>query len=306
MGARGDTRLSVSCLAASQHGVVTRRQLVRLGVTARQVEGWVMRGELRRLHRGVYLMGPVATRYTPFMAGVLACGAEAALSHRSGVHLYELLPHPARPRPIHISVVGHHVAGERGLVVHRVCRLANYEVRNRDGIPVTAPIRTLIDFAAGDATDEELERAVAEAFALRLTQRGPLLREVERHRGKRGIRRLRLLLDGDGPMRTRSRPERALLAGLRAAGIGGFETNARLGRWEVDFYWPVQGLVVEVDAYSTHSSPWAFERDRRKSADLSAMGLLVHRVTRRRIDSDPAGVLNEIIALLRRLSSRPP
>ena len=37
-------------------------------------------------------------------------------------------------------------------------------------------------------------------------------------------------------------------------------------------------LVVEVDGYSTHSSPWAFERDRRKSAELEDLGLRVHRV----------------------------
>ena len=35
--------------------------------------------------------------------------------------------------------------------------------------------------------------------------------------------------------------------------------NHRIGRWEVDLYWPQYGLVVEVDAYSTHSSPAAFE-----------------------------------------------
>ena len=43
--------------------------------------------------------------------------------------------------------------------------------------------------------------------------------------------------------------------------------------WEVDLYWPAHGLVVEVDGYAAHSSPTAFERDRRKDADLTRRGL---------------------------------
>jgi very-short-patch-repair endonuclease len=42
-----------------------------------------------------------------------------------------------------------------------------------------------------------------------------------------------------------------------------------------------QGLVVEVDGYATHSSPTAFERDRRKDADLSESGVRVQRFSAR-------------------------
>jgi very-short-patch-repair endonuclease len=287
-------RREIAALARRQHGAVARRQLLRLGLTSRQVDGWVKRGELRILHRGVYALGPIVTRHTREMAAVLARGKRAAISHRSAVHLYELLPHPARPGPVAITVPGRHPPGSTGIVVHMTSTLRRHEIRVRHGIPVTAPIRTLIDFAGGDATDDDLERAVAEAFALRLTQREPVLRELERHRGRPGTPRLRALLDADGPHRTRSAPERALLEGLRSAGIHGFETNVRLGRWEVDFYWPDRKLVVEVDAYSTHSSPSAFERDRRKTTELEELGLRVRRVTKRRIDEGLHAVIAEI------------
>jgi very-short-patch-repair endonuclease len=206
---------------------------------------------------------------------------------------------------VHVTVPGRHTAGPAGIQVHKTRELRHYEVRDCEGIPVTAPIRTLIDFAGDDATDEELERAVAEAFALRLTQRAPLLREVERQRGRRGTARLRTLLDGEGPKRTRSTPERTLLRALRKAGVAGFETNVYLGRWEVDFYWPKSELVVEVDAYSTHSSPWAFERDRKKTAELEELGMKVHRVTKRRIDDELGAVVAEIQRFIERGSSRP-
>ena len=59
---------------------------------------------------------------------------------------------------------------------------------------------------------------------------------------------------------------------------------------------------MEVDAYSTHSSPRAFERDRRKSAELEDLGLSVHRVTRSQLDLDPlptiARIRRAVVAVL--------
>jgi very-short-patch-repair endonuclease len=78
---------------------------------------------------------------------------------------------------------------------------------------------------------------------------------------------------------TRSAPERKLLVAIRRAQLPEPETNAGIGRWEVDMYWPDHGLVVEVDGYAAHSSPWAFERDRRKAAELEDRGLYVRRVS---------------------------
>ena len=57
----------------------------------------------------------------------------------------------------------------------------------------------------------------------------------------------------------------------------------RVGGWEVDLLWRDQRLIVEVDGYAAHSSPWAFERDRRKTAALQALGYVVLRVTPRQI-----------------------
>jgi very-short-patch-repair endonuclease len=270
------------------------------------VERGIARGELRIVHRGVYVVGPLIGPHTLEMAAILACGNSGAISHRSGVHLHELLPYPARPGPVHVTVPGRHRRGDEGLVVHRTSRLARYEVRERHNIPLTAAIRTLIDFAGDDATDEELERAVAEAFALRLTQRAPMPRELEKQTRRRGAGRLRDLLDGAGPKRTRSTPERKLLGLLRTAEVPAPRTNVRVGRWEVDFHWPEVGLVVEVDAYSTHSSPGAFERDRRKTSELEDLGVRVHRVTKARIYDEPEEVVAEIRRRLDRTSPKPP
>jgi very-short-patch-repair endonuclease len=110
------------------------------------------------------------------------------------------------------------------------------------------------------------------------------------------VGRLAALLDASPPARTRSRPERLLLDAIRRAGLPEPETNVKIGRWEVDFLWRDPGLVVEVDAYSTHSSPRAFERDRRKDAELTTLGLTVQRFSADTVRDDVSSVIAWIAA----------
>jgi very-short-patch-repair endonuclease len=303
MGGFGAARRRVQEIARRQQGAVTFTQLIRCGLSARQIERAVARGELLPLHRGVYLLGQILLPYSPEMAAMLACGPKAAVSHRSGIHLYGLLLNDAPPRPVHVTVHGRHVRGDDGILVHETSSLLPYEVRERHDIPVTAPIRMLIDFAGDGCTDAELDYAVAEAFALNLTNRAAVLREVSKHPGRRGVGRLSALLDARPPARTRSRPERRLLVAVRRAGLPEPETDVKIGRWTVDFLWRGAALVVEVDAYSTHSSPWAFERDRRKDAELAALGFSVQRFTADMIRDDMPSVIAWIAARLAAASS---
>jgi very-short-patch-repair endonuclease len=232
------------------------------------------------------LIVPFLLQHSLEMAAVLAGGPGAVVSHLSAAYLYKLLPFPAQPGPVHITVPGMHIRRLENVRVHRA-QLRHWEFRERHNIPLTAPVRTILDLA-GCATDAHLEAAVAEACALRVLTIHQLSRAIGP--GRRGAVRLRALLDA-GPKRTRSTPERILLAALRAAGIDGFLTNERIGRWEADFYWPSHCLVVEVDAYSTHSSPTAFERDRRKDAELGALGLEVQRFSANRVGSEVGAVV---------------
>lgn len=269
-------------LASVQHGVLSLAQLRSHGFSKKRVRALVQSGVLTRQHRGVYVLGLGRTWRTLCMAAWFAGGSDGAISHRSGVYLIKLLPLPAQPGPVNITVPGRHRVGDDRLIVHETTNLPHYEIRDVEGIPVTSPIRTLIDFAGDDATNEELDRAVAEAFALGLTNRVAMLRALPQ---RRGAARLRVLLDDHrGPKKTRSRPERGMLTRLRSAGAPEPLTNHKIGPWEVDFYWPPQRLVLEVDAYNTHSSPWAMKRDRRKDAYLQERGLEVTRVMDDEID----------------------
>jgi very-short-patch-repair endonuclease len=268
--------------------------MVACGCTNRQVEQVLAKGEARRLHLGVYLLGPMLTHHAQAMAAVLACGPAALVSHRSAAYLNRLLPLPAQPDPIDVTVTQGRAGRQRGIRVHRTTTLRHHERRDLDGIPITAPLRTVIDLASC-CEEAELEAAVAESFARGQVNKGMLLRAVDELPGRRGLTKLRSLLAAERrPSRLRSNPERVLRRLLLAAGVDGFETNVRAGPWEVDFLFRAIGLVVEVDAYATHSSPWAFERDRRKTADLEDRGLAVHRVTDGQLEREPGATVSGI------------
>jgi very-short-patch-repair endonuclease len=76
--------------------------------------------------------------------------------------------------------------------------------------------------------------------------------------------------------------------------------NAKLAGFEVDFVWPDQKLVVEVDGYRFHSSRAAFERDRRRDARLGDLDFRVIRVTWRQLVDEPHAVVARIAAALAR------
>jgi very-short-patch-repair endonuclease len=89
-----------------------------------------------------------------------------------------------------------------------------------------------------------------------------------------------------------------LLRLIRDARLPAPETNAYLHHLEVDFLWPQQRLVVEVDGFAYHSDRAAFERDRERDAALVAAGFRVIRVTWRQLVDQPLVVVARIASAL--------
>ena len=72
-------------IAGVAHGVVTRAQLLRAGVTPAEIEQRLRTGALIREHRGVYRVGHRAPSLEArYLAAVWACGEQALLSGRRG------------------------------------------------------------------------------------------------------------------------------------------------------------------------------------------------------------------------------
>lgn len=74
--------------------------------------------------------------------------------------------------------------------------------------------------------------------------------------------------------------------------------NAIVEGHEVDLLWRAQRLVVELDSRAFHTDPTAFERDRRRDADLQLAGFRVLRLTWLQLTREPAWVADRIAALL--------
>jgi very-short-patch-repair endonuclease/predicted transcriptional regulator of viral defense system len=288
----------IARLATAQHGVVSRVQLLAAGVGRRAVVRRIESGRLHPIHRGVYLVGHAARPpHAREAAAVLACAPKAVVSHRSAARLWNLLPYPANAE-VCITVVRSRAPSRPGLRIHRTGSLAGCDVARFQGIPITSPARTVLDLAA-QANLRELEQAVGEAGTRRLATRAALADQLERNPGRRGTAALRAVLTIEaGPAYTRSEAERRMLALIRAATLPAPETNARLHRFQVDFLWRRQRLVLEVDGYAFHSDPAAFERDRRRDAELAARGYTVIRVTWRQIVRERDAVIARLAGAL--------
>jgi very-short-patch-repair endonuclease len=233
---------------------------------------------------------------------VLACGQGAIVSHRSAAALWCLSGSDSGD--VDITVCGRCCRSRPGIRIHRVLRLDARDVRTLHGIPLTAPARTLIDYAES-ARGSQLENAVEDALRRRLVRRRELLDLLERYPGRPGAPALRSVLELDGgPALTRSEAEARLLSLVRAARLPIPEANVAVGRYEVDFLWRAERVIVEVDGYAFHSSRAAFERDRRRSADLQAAGFHVLRLTWRQIVEEREALVAQIAFALTASSVR--
>jgi predicted transcriptional regulator of viral defense system len=85
---QGSSR-QIAALAARQHGVVSRAQLLALGLGQGAIDHRVVRGLLHPVHRGVYAVGhSVLGPRGQWLAAVLAARPGAVLSHSSAAALW--------------------------------------------------------------------------------------------------------------------------------------------------------------------------------------------------------------------------
>lgn len=300
IGAEREADRVIAALAERQHGVVTRRQLLELGLGRRAIGHRLDRGRLHPLHRGVYAVGHrVLTRNGRWMAAVLATAPDAVLSHRSAAALWGLRETAAA----RVDVTAPRWSRPRAGISSHQALLAADEITVRSGVPVTTPPRTLLDLASV-ISPWQVERAVEQADVLRLTDPRSLEDLVARHHGRPGVPVIRRILHAGriGATVTRSELEARFLAFLDAEGLPRPHVNARLqtpaGWFEVDCVWRRERVIVELDGYASHGTRAAFERDRARDRALQAAGWRVVRVTWRHLHEHPASVAAELRALL--------
>jgi very-short-patch-repair endonuclease len=288
-------------LAGRQHGIVARWQLTAAGLPPPFIELRIRQLRMQRWHRCVYCLSALAGPRAREVAAVLSCGAHAAASHRDAAVVYALL-HPSAG-DVSVSVSRGNPRQRPGVRIYRV-RLPPSEVTNEDGLPVTTPVRTLLDLAA-IVTPRELEQALAQALRQELTTEREVTRVLNRYSRRPGSARLRALLALETPPAlTRSEAEERFLALVRRAQLPSPSTNVHVAGFEVDAYWRAEQLVVEVDGLVYHASRRALCRDRRRDAALTAAGVRVMRFTWADLTEQPEATLARLAQALARAPAR--
>lgn len=163
------------------------------------------------------------------------------------------------------------------------------------GIPVTAPIQTLIDMSLR-LDRSGVERMINEADKYNLTHPPQLRRALDQRAGEPGVAHLRHILDRRTFRLTKEELERRFLPLARRAGLPVPLTGQFVNEFEVDFYWPDLGLVVETDGLRYHRTPAEQARDRLRDQAHTAAGLTQLRFTHEQVRYEPEHVL----AVLRR------
>jgi very-short-patch-repair endonuclease len=289
----------IARLAARQHRVVTRRQLLDHGLSSRQVDRRIHTGLLVPRHRGVFIVGG----HEPTFEGLVlaACWAANGLaSHRSAAALFGLRRVPRS----HIEVVveGTPPRLER-VLVHRCARLAPRDRAVIGIIPVTKPALTLVHLAA--VAPQVLEGALDDALVRGLTSLTVLERVLERAgQGREGAALLRQLIRvrRAGQRPTESALEDDFVALLRARGVPVPArqepvTLADGSPARLDFADAAALVDYEIDGDRHHAGRLDRLADGRRDAAAQQAGWLVRRFTTEDIRQRPLHVAATVRAL---------
>jgi very-short-patch-repair endonuclease/predicted transcriptional regulator of viral defense system len=295
-----DTR--IRDLAERQHGVVSRVQLLELGVTAGQIARRLRNERLRHVRRGVYALGHRAIgQKGVWMSAVLLGGSGAALSRRSAAQLWGL---GSWRGPVEIVCLeGARLGRARSSgdlpppSISRARHLRPHDVTRLDDIPVTTVARTLVDLA-GVLEHRRLSVVLNEAELTGTLDLAHLRRGISEGAGRRGIQRLRSLVDELHPLArdARSILEIEFLSMVDRLNFPPPQINVVVSGFLVDAYWQEWGLIVELDSRGFHDTAKRFEDDRERSAQLELAGLRVLRLTWTMVTHRPRETERKLLA----------
>lgn len=180
-------------LASEQAGYFTSSQAQAYGYSSQLLSYHAARGRFQRVRRGLYRLRdyPSSPR-EEIMAAWLAAGKESALvSHESALEVLGLSD--VVPTTIHLLVPRHrrwlHILP--GGTVHTTAHaLGPEEIVTREGLRITAPMRTILDVAEAGTAPEQVIMAVRQA-----RERGMILAAPLRQAALRRDRRVRDLIN---------------------------------------------------------------------------------------------------------------
>lgn len=290
-----------SQIAGRQFGVITRKQALGAGLTARQIERLLQNGKWVRLLPSTYTLAAASRSLQQrAVAATGWAGPGAAVSHETSCALRRLAD--ARSSPVEVSCTRNRRSEE--IVVHLVRPWGPGEVELTHGIPVTSMDRTLVDMADRELAPR-VQELLDEAFRRSLTTVARLdsyIRETGGY-GRHGPAALRLLLpqymNGGGFSESILETRLRLLLDDSPLPQPVAQYVVRNGdRFvaRVDFAWPGLKVAVEAVGRKHHEGQW--ERDVARLDALRECGWIVIHVTWEDVHVRPRETLMSIARAL--------
>ena len=285
-------------LAARQHGLLEWSQLLARS-TEKTVRHAIAGGLLVRVHPAVYrVAGAPITWEQTLLAACLAAGAMSAVSHRAAAHDWELGDFPGI---VEIVTPRAQWPRLRNVRVHRSSDLRAWHVTTRRGVPMTKPLRTVVDLgqSARWAVPDALELGLASRlFTLKAADAA--LDEFSR-KGRTGIGIFRRAVDarvlGEGIPDGLLEPRMARLIRCHDLPMPAFQHVVAPGI-RVDFAYVDARIVIEVDGFATRRTATAMTHDLERQNRLVQLGWTVLRFTWWQVVKQPEKVAATILVTL--------
>jgi len=256
----------IARVAPEQHGLVTRPQLRDAGVPTRTIDYGIAAERLVVVYRTVYRVpGAPRTWLQAVLAATMYAGPEAATAYRTAAALHGLVPNSGL---IEVLVPVSRYPRAVDFAVRRTKKPYGVEIVH--GIPTTTVSRTLADLSHVISL-RTLEEVVDKALFRRLV----IVEELESIGGRVGrLASTRSQAPVESVLETR------FLRIVRESGlplpVAQFEVRrGGILIARVDFAYPAERLVIELESYEFHSSRLALDRGAQRVKDLQAAGYLV-------------------------------
>jgi very-short-patch-repair endonuclease len=309
---------SLAARAAASGGTFTRQDAIAAGYTPAEIRSRLDSGSWLRLRRGRYVDAGLFSSEDALASYRLHCWAAwtsldgaRAVSHRSAALLDALDLHPAAARRaaelVELILPEGHSRRRPGVLGHDL-PLADDEVVERHGLPVTTSARTAIDVASvetsvnGIITMDSLLRRWAGSGIGRSDAQLRLAATADRWPRRHHRRIHRAIAFADGLSETAGESlSRVLLA---AQGLPAALLQFVVGDFRADFAWPEYRTLGEFDGRLKYTDPQVLWAEKLREDALRDAGWELVRWTWAQITSDAPLVAARLRTAFRRGARR--
>jgi very-short-patch-repair endonuclease len=289
-------------IASRQFGLIEHQQACKFlsdAAIGRRLKAKLWERVMPRVYR---IAGAPTSRKQSAMAAVLWGGDGALVSHGTAALLWDFAG--ARGQKVELWVPPKKGVRSSLVIVHRGQRLDRADRTLLGPIPITTPVRTLIDIA-GRLEDDRLLAVTEDVIRRGLATADRIYARLHalRTSGRTGGGRLEALLDARGDCRPLESSLETLAWPIICS--TGVPLPVRQhwvmlpgGRYRLDFAWPNLKIGLECEGHAFHGTRSAWGKDRARFAEFAAAGWRVLPVTWDACSRDPQRVARWIKAAL--------